>query len=125
MNEHIDYEAIRQDFIKCCPLLPKPQEVKFWTASRKTAVRNRLQEQGADALHEVFKKTGESAFMNGFGSRGWKASFDWVLKPQKFGKILEDSYSNANTGCHFKSIEKSSFDLEAAVAKATFRGKTL
>jgi hypothetical protein len=53
-----------------------------------------MKEHGKDAFTEVLKKSFKSDFLNGHNDRNWKASFDWILRPENFIKILEGNYDN-------------------------------
>ena len=38
----------------------------------------------------------ESDFLSGENDRGWKATFDWLIRPKNFIKVVEGNYSNSN-----------------------------
>jgi hypothetical protein len=67
------------------------------TPTRRSALR--LIKKEEISVAELFKKVSESDFLMGRSSK-WKASFDWVLKPQNRIKILEGNYANANRTGH-------------------------
>jgi hypothetical protein len=58
----------------------------------------RIREYGLDKVIFVIRTAGESQFLNGANDRGWKADFDWVLKPSSFLNILEGKYNNKING---------------------------
>ena len=63
---------------------------------RKGNVRSRIREYGGD-VHMVYKaidKAMASDFMNGKNGKGWVASFDWMMCPSNFPKVLEGNYDN-------------------------------
>lgn len=63
---------------------------------RKSNVRARTREFGGD-VQKVFKaidKAMASDFMNGKNGKGWVASFDWMMCPSNFPKVLEGNYDN-------------------------------
>lgn len=43
---------------------------------------------------EVVKKISSSSFCNGKSSRGWRASFDWMLQPDTHNKVMEGKYDD-------------------------------
>jgi hypothetical protein len=43
---------------------------------------------------EVIKKLAASNFCNGKNDRGWKADFDFLLKPETYSRTLEGRYDN-------------------------------
>ena len=62
--------------------------------NRKKQVRARVASYGKKALEEVIKKTTASDFLRGDNKRGFIASFDWIIKPSNFEKILSGNYDN-------------------------------
>ena len=63
---------------------------------RKSNVRARIREYGGDVqkVYEAIDKAMESNFMNGKNGKGWVASFDWMMCPSNFPKVLEGNYDN-------------------------------
>ena len=45
-----------------------------------------------DTFREVFEIFEASDFLKGGGEKGWKASFDWLIKPDNFRKVMEHQY---------------------------------
>jgi len=72
----------------------KLSKVNTISESRKKAIRARWNEHGRDNIWKVFKKTFESDFLNGKNESNWMASFDWVMNPTNFVKILDGNYDN-------------------------------
>lgn len=65
------------------------------TQKRKAAVLAREKEYGKEAIKVAIDKTAESTFLNGGGSTGFIASFDWVFThPNNFVKVIEGNYDN-------------------------------
>ncbi len=84
-NEVID------EFNRVVTRLPK---VTVPTPKRQGAIKQRIKEHGRDAVSVCFDKAGKSDFLCGVNDRGWMASFDWIMKPENFVKILEGNYDN-------------------------------
>lgn len=63
---------------------------------RKSNVRARIREYGGDVqnVYKAIDKAMESNFMNGKNGKGWVASFDWMMCPTNFPKVLEGNYDN-------------------------------
>jgi hypothetical protein len=40
----------------------------------------------------LLEKISQQSFLLGDGDRGWKADFDWILKPSNYQKIMEGGY---------------------------------
>lgn len=63
---------------------------------RKGNVRSRIMEYGGDVqmVYKAIDKAMASDFMNGKNGKGWVASFDWMMCPSNFPKVLEGNYDN-------------------------------
>lgn len=54
----------------------------------------RRREYGDDAIFRMIDKASGSAFLNGHNQRGFTASFDWLIRPNNFPKVLEGNYDD-------------------------------
>jgi dephospho-CoA kinase len=72
------------------------QQVAIITSERRQAFERLMSQTGVnkDTLKQAIKNAAESDFMNGKGPKGWVASFDWMMMPQNFQKVLENNYRN-------------------------------
>ena len=62
--------------------------------TRRTSVRARIREHGKEAFIAVIAKAMASDFLKGQNQRGFKATFDWLIKPTNFEKVLSGNYDN-------------------------------
>lgn len=87
---------IQELFNGICQNLPHVSRI---TDSRKKAIAARWKENGKslEAFREVFQKAEDSDFLTGNNDRGWTATFDWLLKPSNFAKVLEGNYDRHTT----------------------------
>lgn len=67
------------------------------TDIRKRAVAARAAQHGEAAVLDVIQKAAASSFLNGGNGRGFLASFDWVMRPTNFLKVMEGNYDNRPT----------------------------
>lgn len=75
------------------PLLP---EVKLCSPSRRKHAANRWKEHPSEEFWlEVIERVNASAFCLGKNNRGWKADFDFLMRPDSAAKVLEGKYDNA------------------------------
>lgn len=95
---------IKEDIYTCiskwneiCVDFPKVMKADSGSTRYKT-IKARLDEYGLDKITEVFTKVQASSFLKGEGNRGWKASFDWVMKSSNFIKIVEGNYDGTDKG---------------------------
>ena len=72
------------------------QQVAIITSERRQAFERLMSQTGVnkDTLKQAIKNAAESDFLNGKGPKGWVASFDWMMIPQNFQKVLENNYRN-------------------------------
>lgn len=62
---------------------------------RATFLRARFKEYGEDSFKEVVQAIRESSFLQGKHSgRPWQATFDWVILPSNYPKVLEGNYKD-------------------------------
>lgn len=61
---------------------------------RKKMLRARVREHGKESIQMVVAKALQSDFLKGDNSRNWTLTFDWMLKPSNFEKILSGNYDN-------------------------------
>ncbi len=61
---------------------------------RKTSIRARIREHGKEGFNEMMHRAAKSNFLKGDNQRGWTASFDWMIRPSSFQKIIEGNYDN-------------------------------
>lgn len=72
------------------------QQVAIITSERRQAFERLMAQTGVnkDTLKQAIRNAAESDFLNGKGPKGWVASFDWMMMPQNFQKVLENNYRN-------------------------------
>lgn len=98
-------KVIRQifnDFNEICTNLPR---AKVLTKRRTRMLGARLHEHGYETINQMLRKAAGSNFLAGANNRKWMASFDWLLGPCNFAKVLEGNYDNNR----FMKQEKSGF----------------
>ncbi len=72
------------------------QQVAIITPERRQAFERLMSQTGVnkECVKQAIKNASESDFLNGKGPKGWVASFDWMMIPQNFQKVLENNYRN-------------------------------
>ena len=70
------------------------QTVQRVNAKRCSQLRARLRENTHKQVIHVVEKVFESDFLTGANGGGWQATFDFILRPDKFDNVLEGSYAN-------------------------------
>ena len=69
-------------------------QIRAVTGGRAMTLKARLREYGEAALKEAVMKAVKSDFLNGKNNKGFVASFDWIMRPNNFPKVLEGNYDN-------------------------------
>ena len=93
-KDSINFQQIADSFNLLCPSLPR---VNRLSDARKRSISARLRGgYSVEDLDRAFKLTESSDFLTGKNDRGWRASFDWVLKESNITKILDGQYENRN-----------------------------
>ena len=103
-------------------------QVRGLSDSRKKHIRARINEHGIDAFYEVIDKAAHSAFLNGSNDRRWKASFDWIIKPTNFCKVLDGNYDDSRQNVrpiYADSVQRRQEAAEAAMMQAAERIKNI
>jgi hypothetical protein len=73
--------------------------VQSLTEPRRRQLAARLKECGGiDGWHFALSKVRTSPFLRGQGSSGWRADFDFMLRPKNFTKLMEGGYDPAPRG---------------------------
>lgn len=100
-------------FNKRCPGLPR---VRVISNKRTEAVRRLTRTFGESEFREAFDEVAASAFLNGKGGRGWRASFDWLMVENNFAKVLEGQYRDVSINDRFNGMgsEDQSSDIFGA-----------
>lgn len=81
-------------FNSLCPSFPK---VKFLSDSMISNISNLVERFPESDISTAFRKCEKSSFLKGNNPRKWKASFDWIIKPQNLSKILNGNYDDEIT----------------------------
>lgn len=88
----VPYQRIMEAYNNICgDYLPRIQKID---GTRQRTVAARFKDAGSlEELIKVFEIVRESEFLTGRTESGWKAGFDWIMKPSNYQKILEGNYS--------------------------------
>lgn len=100
--------------------LPKVRET---SATRNRHIRARLKEAPLEEWVEIIKRLAKSEFCNGKGPTGWKASFDFLVKPETRIKTLEGMYDNRTNKKPPSPVEVSGAVLAAVRKHSVYRGE--
>lgn len=85
------YSAFINIYNTYCINLPTLQKL---TDKRKTSINKFLKEFNVEQFQQICINANDSDFLTGNNERGWKADFDFIIRPDKAIKILEEQYNN-------------------------------
>jgi hypothetical protein len=68
------------------------------SSARQKAAQARLSELPLEGWLEVIRRINASDFCRGDNDRGWRASPDWLLRPDTANKVMEGKYERAKRG---------------------------
>jgi len=88
-SKMVDY--FNSEITRCSSKIPKVTAI---SPRRTASLHARLKEYGADKVKTAITKAAESNFLSGDNGRGFRASFDWIMRPNNFPKVLEGNYDN-------------------------------
>ena len=84
-------------------------------------INARIKEHGKRAFVEMIRKAYESNFLKGQNSRNFTATFDWLIKPTNFEKVISGNYDNKNSGT-YASGNDGDEDFMRNIAEGIARG---
>ncbi len=101
-EEEIDKDiySISKDILVSKNLIPIVEEwnnlnlskVKSVKGNRLKILNARIKEYGIDSIIEAIKSINKSSFLKGQNNKNWIITFDWLIKPNNFPKVLEGNY---------------------------------
>lgn len=65
---------------------------------RYKSLKARIKDYGLEKVLQAIKNVNESKFLKGKNNRNWTISFDWLLNPNNFIKVLEGNYKDKENG---------------------------
>lgn len=113
-------------------LIPKSlvSIVEAWNSLNLSKVRSikdnrlkllnaRIKEYGIETIIETIKSINNSSFLKGQNNRNWIITFNWLIKPNNFIKVLEGNYLDkegdiigGNTSENNKTSEKPKYNFD-------------
>lgn len=110
-NEPIDFEALVNFFNDITGgvfgIVKNPLSEK-----RKTLVRARIREHGKKTFVDAIYTAMRSDFLKGQNGKGWTMTFDWMIKPTNYEKIITGNYGNRTTTTHRDNLGTNFIDKD-------------
>ena len=73
----------------------KPIRAIVPESERHKLLRARLRQYGEGSFSEIVENIKKSDFLQGKNNRAWTITFDWVIRPNNYPKVLEGNYDNS------------------------------
>lgn len=112
-KDEFDYDSFFTFFNKTLSendsRIPK---VRKLDVRRKNMIHARIKDYGVDAIYEATTKAASNRFLNGGGSKGWTANFDWIFGPDNFRKVIEGNYDDETRQQQTPKVEQSKIEWE-------------
>lgn len=119
INNTLDIHTISKDIVTCNKLQSKLQLIiDKWNelnlqkivsinqgTSRYRMLNTRIKDYGENRVLEAIENIKHSSFLKGQNDRNWIITFDWLVKPNNFIKVLEGNYSDKQGNNKSSSIE--------------------
>lgn len=107
-NEYADFVA--ETYKAICK--DKFNNILSLSDTRKSHCNALVSKYGKEKVKEGFEKASKSSFLIGVNNEGWKATFDWLILPNNFLKVLEGNYDDKEP---VKQLPKSSISSRQEV----------
>ena len=105
----INYERVQKLFNEKCISLPP---IAKMTDKRKQSIMARVREYGIESIDTVIDNASKSKFMAGDNQRNWVATFDWIIKPSNYIKVLEGNYLDKGGNQNGADTKDDQYDLK-------------
>lgn len=104
------YAEIMELFNATCTSLP---QIRSIDGTRRKVVHARwIAHPNIEVFRELFETAQASSFLTGGSKNGWRASFDWIVAPGNFTKVLEGNYADRKPQKADEDDGRLDFDLE-------------
>lgn len=119
--EHIDYKSLVDYFNKETKGVFGTIQYNL-SEKRKGMIRARIREHGKETFANTIKRAYQSDYLK---SGKFKCTFDWIIKPTNFEKILSGNYENRTTKTEQSATTDEVFARSVAegIARANFEGQ--
>ena len=115
-RESLNPEEVQNLFNKICIFFKPCMTIG---KSSLPKIRTLRQQYTLDEIREVFERANKSEFLKGKNDRSWKATFDWIITPENFEKIMDGNYDNSESQkSTYQSYIHGNYDF-AALEKET------
>ncbi len=105
IDPEIEYLTVSEDTVcrmedirrvmNCWNTLGLQQLVRLdGTSRRGRMLRARIREYGVETVLEAIEKIRQSPFLRGQNGKNWVITFEWLVRPNNFSKVLEGNFDD-------------------------------
>lgn len=80
--------------------------------NRSKLLNARMNEYGLENIMQAIENINNSSFLKGQNKKGWTITFDWLIKPNNFIKVLEGNYNDNKGGAEVGADRKGNTELK-------------
>jgi len=90
------------------------QQLRSISNNRLTLLKARMKEYSLDEVIQAIENINKSSFLKGQNKRNWTITFDWLIRPNNFIKVLEGNYTDkeGSNGNSKGNTKEDSWDIE-------------
>lgn len=88
---------------------------------RGKMLRARLRQYGFESFAEVVEQIKHSEFLQGKNGKAWQVTFDWVVHPSNYAKVLEGNYAVSRKEPQQNSRVRNFVDFPSSYASEDFK----
>lgn len=88
---------------------------------RGKMLRARLRQYGFESFTEVVEQIKHSEFLQGKNGKAWQVTFDWVVHPSNYAKVLEGNYAVSRKEPQQNSRVRNFVDFPSSYAGEDFK----
>jgi predicted phage replisome organizer len=74
--------------------------------NRLKMLNARVKDYGMDEVIRAIENINSSSFLKGQNNKSWTITFDWLVKPNNFIKVLEGNYSDKGGNSNYGSVRQ-------------------
>nr|DAN34857.1 MAG TPA: replisome organizer [Caudoviricetes sp.] len=93
------------------------------SVTRKGMINARIKVYGKNMFADMIRRAYQSDFLKGQNKKGWRASFDWLIKPTNFEKVISGNYDNkhrTNNNTGERDMEEFYRSIASGIARQSY-----
>lgn len=95
---------------------------------RFKSAKARISENGIEEVLKAIESINHSDFLKGVNDKQWQITFDWLMKPTNFDKVIEGNYLNKGASKNAsgeRNNQKTEWELSELAKAEQFKGRKI